>query len=120
MIYIIKRDGAIYEITAENQTIENITKTLNSRTLVYIKDLDASINGADVSEVLNEEQYINYVNTKRPKMYPRKGKMKPLAREEMLEFKKPPQHKTIEQPSEERIDPRIHDEIMKLQGNMQI
>jgi len=109
-IYIIKRDGTVYEILGEakGRTVKSTTDALNNRTLIYFEDIDTSVNGADVSEVVGLEMYLNYINTKRPKMYVRKGKTRMLARDEKV---KPELQEKLRQ---ERIALQAGDKPLKI------
>jgi len=71
--YIITRDGQIFEIDYTEQRIAMAVQTMRDKGLFTIKDGGMVINGADISKVLNDENYENYISTVKPREYIRNG-----------------------------------------------
>ena len=71
--YIITRDGQIFEVEYTEQRISMAVQTMRDKGLFTIKDGGMVINGADISKVLNDENYENYISTVRPREYIRNG-----------------------------------------------
>lgn len=64
--YIITRDKQIFEIPYTTERISAAVKSMRDKGLFTIEGMGIVLNGVDVSKVLNEEQYKNYLATVRP------------------------------------------------------
>ncbi len=71
--YIITRDGQIFEVEYTEQRIAMAVQTMRDKGLFTIKDGGMVINGADISKVLNNENYSNYISTVKPREYIKSG-----------------------------------------------
>lgn len=71
--YIITRDGQIFEVEYTEQRIAMAVQTMRDKGLFTIKDGGMVINGADISKVLNDENYSNYISTVKPREYIKNG-----------------------------------------------
>lgn len=71
--YIITRDGQIFEIDYTEQRIAMAVQTMRDKGLFTIKDGGMVINGADISKVLNDDNYDNYISTVKPTEYIKNG-----------------------------------------------
>lgn len=71
--YIITRDGQIFEIDYTEQRIAMAVQTMRDKGLFTIKDGGMVINGVDISKVLNDDNYDNYISTVKPTEYIKNG-----------------------------------------------
>lgn len=71
--YIITRDGQIFEVDYTEQRIAMAVQTMRDKGLFTIKDGGMVINGADISKVLNDDNYDNYISTVKPTEYIKSG-----------------------------------------------
>jgi spermidine/putrescine-binding protein len=71
--YIITRDGQIFEIeNIENRFIGAMERWQNSGIVVF-STLGIALNTADISKILNQDQYEVFVDSAQPKMFIRNG-----------------------------------------------
>lgn len=71
--YVITRDGQVFEMKYDPNLLMTIAKTMTNKGLITLKDYGLILNGVDISKVMNEDQYQNYVKTVNPKQYIRNG-----------------------------------------------
>jgi hypothetical protein len=71
--YIIQRDGQIHEIGFTQQRFEESFKQWQQGGLIIFPTLGVGINAVDVSNILSEDKYRNYVDTKQPKIFIQNG-----------------------------------------------
>lgn len=72
--YIICRDGHIIEIRNSNQNILNACiSSMTNKGVVALPDYGLVLNGVDISKVLSEPAYEEYIANIKPREYIRKG-----------------------------------------------
>lgn len=71
--YIIMRDGQIFEVPYTEQKIKTAFDLWAKKGLIIFQGLGAGINGADVTKILDADQYKNYVDTAQPRLFIRNG-----------------------------------------------
>jgi len=71
--YIITRDKQIIEVRYEEKLLMAVAKAMQDKALITLKNYGAILNGVDISKVLNEQQYENYISTVKPREYVRNG-----------------------------------------------
>jgi len=71
--YVITRDNQIFELKYDANLLTTIAKTMTEKGLITLKDYGMILNGVDISKVLNDEQYENYISSTKPKEYIRNG-----------------------------------------------
>ena len=71
--YIIQRNGLIIEKEFDLVTYRRVIEEWQRGGLIFIKlqgqEVPTGINAADISNILTDETYRNYINTARPKQY---------------------------------------------------
>lgn len=82
-IYVFMMDGSIHEIFKRGKDIKTIGLTLEKKGGVFIPEIESYINSVSISQILTCEQYLHWINQKRPKTYLLNGKIKMLARDEI-------------------------------------
>lgn len=71
--YIITRDHQIIEVAYEEKVLVSVAKAMQDKALITLKNYGMILNGVDISKVLNEQQYENYISTVRPREYVKNG-----------------------------------------------
>ena len=71
--YIIQRNGQIFEIEDIGNRLQDCLNLWQQSGLILFPNLGININGADVSSILNAEQYNNYIDSSQPKMFIKNG-----------------------------------------------
>lgn len=72
--YVIMRNGQIFEIEHTFERFSSAMQALTKREIFSIPAIGIfALNGADISEVLDDRQFINYISTVKPTEYPRYG-----------------------------------------------
>lgn len=71
--YIITRDNQIFEIKNTGNRLSDSLEAWRQGGLIVFSGMGININAVDVSKILNEEQYNNFVDTARPKMFIKNG-----------------------------------------------
>ena len=71
--YIITRDHQIIEVAYDEKILVGVAKAMQEKSLVTLKNYGAILNGVDISKVLNEQQYENYISTVKPREYVKNG-----------------------------------------------
>lgn len=63
------RDGHIFEITYTQQKIASAFKTWQKKGILIFSDKQAGINGADITKIIGDDEYENYIDSVKPKLY---------------------------------------------------
>lgn len=71
--YVVTRDGQVFEMKYDPNLLTTIAKTMTNKGLITLKDYGLILNGVDISKVMSEDQYQNYVKTVNPKQYIKNG-----------------------------------------------
>lgn len=71
--YIIQRDGLIFEIEFTPERFSSSFEQWQKGGLLVFPSLGAGINAADIKNILNAEQYENYISSVKPKEYIKNG-----------------------------------------------
>ena len=71
--YVITRDGQIFELKYDGALLKAVADTMTSKGLITLKDYGVILNGVDISKVLIDEQYDNYVSNTSPKEFIKEG-----------------------------------------------
>ena len=71
--YIINRDGQIFEIENIGNRFSSSMDLWGKGSLIAFPTLGMVINASDVSKILNEEQYQNYIDSSQPKLFIKNG-----------------------------------------------
>lgn len=71
--YIIQRDGQIHEIEFTNERFTSAVDQWQKGGLIIFTSLGIGINAVDVKNVLNENNYKNYIDSAQPKVFVLKG-----------------------------------------------
>ena len=72
-MYIVTRDGQIFEFGFTEERFAFAVACQRDKGIFAIEGSYNSINGSDITKVLDERNYDNYIETVRPIVYPRKG-----------------------------------------------
>lgn len=71
--YIVQRDGQIHEIEFTEQRFTESFNQWQKGGLIVFSKLGFGVNAVDISNILNEEKYKNYIDSAEPKMYIKNG-----------------------------------------------
>lgn len=71
--YIICRDNQIFEIAYTTERVHGAVEALREKGIYTVQGSGLIINGADISKILDETEYDNFINTVRPNQYPKCG-----------------------------------------------
>lgn len=71
--YIIQRNGMIMEIENIGDRFVSSLEQWQKGGLIIFPTLGAGINAVDISNIFNQEQYQNYVDSVQPKLYIKNG-----------------------------------------------
>lgn len=71
--YIIQRDGFINEIEFTPERFSSSFEQWKNGGILVFPTLGFGINCVDISKILNEEQYKNYISSVKPKEYIKNG-----------------------------------------------
>lgn len=71
--YIVTRDKQIIEVRYDEKLLVAVAKVMQDKALITLKNYGAILNGVDISKVLNEQQYENYISTVKPREYVKNG-----------------------------------------------
>lgn len=71
--YIIMRDGHIFEIPYTPKKIKTAFDTWQKKGILVFKEKGAGINGADITKIISDEEYENYIDSVKPRLYVRNG-----------------------------------------------
>lgn len=71
--YVFTRDGQIFELKYDATLLITIAKTMTDKGLITLKEYGIILNGVDISKVLNENQYDDYIFMVSPKKYIKNG-----------------------------------------------
>lgn len=71
--YVVMRDGQIVEIQRTESAINAILKAMTDKGMASILSGSLILNGVDISKMLSEEQYDDYVKSVKPKEYIKNG-----------------------------------------------
>lgn len=67
--YVIDRDKQIFEIKYTQERIAAAVSAMRDKGLFTVEGLGIVLNGVDITKVLNEDQYSNYLSTVKPSEY---------------------------------------------------
>lgn len=91
--YIIQRDGQITEVEYSQERFSSAFNQWQKGGLIIFTNLGIGLNSVDISKILNEEQYENYISSAQPKFYIKNGawyeikdKIKPVRYEKWREL----------------------------------
>lgn len=120
--YIVMRDGHIFEIPYTPERIKSAFETWQKKGILLFKDKQAGINGADVTKIIGEDEYENYIDSTKPKLFVRNGiwrdrggivRIEPWRQKE-IDAKKLPEPKPKElTPAEQKQQKKNIDKIRK-------
>ena len=68
-IYIIKRNGMVYELLLGDESYQSLFKSWNRKEHIMVKDLNnepIGVNAVDIVDILPENQYSNFIETLAP------------------------------------------------------
>lgn len=72
--YVIMRNGQIFEIAYSMERFSAAMQALSKKDIFSVPSIGIlAVNGADISEVLDDRQFLNYVSIVKPAEYPRYG-----------------------------------------------
>ena len=71
--YIITRDGQIFEIENIGSRFNDCLDLWQKGGLIILPSLGININGVDISKILNNDQYQNFIDSSQPKLFIRNG-----------------------------------------------
>lgn len=71
--YIIQRDGQITEIEYNQERFSSAFNQWQKGGLIIFTNLGIGLNSVDISKILNEEQYENYISSAQPRFYIKNG-----------------------------------------------
>lgn len=71
--YITTRDGQIFEIENTGTRFQDCLELWQKGGLIILPSLGININGVDISKILNDEQYDNFVDSSQPKLFIKNG-----------------------------------------------
>lgn len=71
--YIIHRDGQIFEIENTGNRFISSLEQLRQGGLVVFPTLGMAINTADITKILNDEQYNAFIDSSQPKIFIKNG-----------------------------------------------
>ncbi len=87
--YIICRDGQILEIFNKPETYTAAFSAFTEKgVLDVMRSHGAVLNGSDISKILNDSQYHNYISTVNPKEYIRNGVWKDGKEKKIIRYEK--------------------------------
>jgi len=67
------RDGHIFEIPYTQEKIKSAFETWQKKGILIFKDKQAGINGADIVKIIGEDEYENYIDSVKPRLYVKNG-----------------------------------------------
>lgn len=67
------RDGHIFEIPYTEEAIKSAFATWQKKGLLLFKEKQAGINGADITKIIGEDEYDNYIDSVKPRLFVRNG-----------------------------------------------
>lgn len=82
-IYVFMMSGSVHEVLRNGKDINLISKTLKKKAGAFIPEIGGYINSLSITAILPLEEYLFWVNQKRPKTYLLNGKIKTLSRDEI-------------------------------------
>ena len=68
-IYIIKRNGMVYELLLGDESYQSLFTSWNRKEHIMVKDLNnepIGVNAVDIVDILPENQYSNFIETLAP------------------------------------------------------
>lgn len=71
--YAIMRDGQIIELKYNGELLKAISDAMTNKALITLKEYGVILNGVDISKVLTEEKYDDYIFMINPKQYIKEG-----------------------------------------------
>jgi hypothetical protein len=71
--YIITRDGNIFEIENIGDRFAQAINQWQNSGLIVFATLGIALNSVDISKILNEEQYQNFIDSSQPKLFIKNG-----------------------------------------------
>ena len=71
--YIIQRDGQIFEIENIGERYTSSMQQWQKGGLIVFPTLGIGINAVDISKIVSEEQYQNYIDSAQPKQFIKNG-----------------------------------------------
>lgn len=71
--YIVKFNGHMYEVRYTPEKIKAVMEAIESKGWIIIREEKIQTNSTGIEDVMTEEQYMNWIETQRPKQYIRKG-----------------------------------------------
>jgi len=71
--YVVNRDGQIIELPFKEITMNAVLGAMRDKGLVSLLNNSIILNGVDISKVMSDEQYDEYVKNVRPKEYIKNG-----------------------------------------------
>jgi hypothetical protein len=71
--YVVTRDNQIIELPFSERTREAVLGAMQSKGIVSLVNNSIILNGVDISKVLNEELYNDYITTVKPREYIKDG-----------------------------------------------
>lgn len=71
--YITTRDGQIFEIENQGTRLQDCLELWQKGGLIILPNLGININGVDISKILNEDQYQNFIDSAQPKQFIKNG-----------------------------------------------
>ncbi len=106
--YVICRDGQIIEVENKADNFQAVMNAMVNKGIAVIKNRSVVFNGVDVSKVLSEEQYENYLASVNPRLYIKNGtwydgKEKQLVKHESWKQKEIDQTAKLEQPDDVEV-----------------
>jgi hypothetical protein len=86
--YVIYRDGQIIEIKKTEESFNAVLAAMQNKGIVVLKEYGIIANGVDISKVLNEEQYENYISSAKPKEYIKNGAWRDGKEHQVIRYEK--------------------------------
>ena len=86
--YILCRDGQVIEVKNKQETFDAVFGAMAQKGIVVLKDYGTILNGVDVSKVLKENEYDNWISTTCPKEYIKDGTWRDGKEKKVIRYEK--------------------------------
>jgi hypothetical protein len=71
--YIVKFNGHMYEVKYTSEKIKAVMEAIQNKGWIMIREEQIQTNSSGIEDVMTEDQYLNWIETQRPKQFVRKG-----------------------------------------------